>query len=114
MTSRTCNRSDFRNSCEPDFNKEQCLRIGRLRGPCFAKRSRGMEEVTDWSQISRSDQRSYINAWSHASGAVSEILEEYGWQVLPHPPHGPDMGPPAFDSFPKTVETTPWETLRKH
>jgi len=60
-----------------------------------------MEEETDWSQISRSDQRSYINAWPHASGAVSEILEKYGWQVLPHPPYGPDMSPPAFDLFPK-------------
>jgi histone-lysine N-methyltransferase SETMAR len=60
-----------------------------------------MEEETDWSQISRSDQRSYINARPHASGAVSDILEKYGWQVLPHPPYSPDMSPPAFDVFPK-------------
>jgi len=60
-----------------------------------------MVEETDWSQISRSDQRSYINARPHASGAVSEILEKYGWQVLPHPPYSPDMSPPAFDLFPK-------------
>ena len=59
------------------------------------------EEETDWSQISRSGQRSYINAPPHASGAVSEILEKYGWQVLPHPPYSPDMSPPAFDLFPK-------------
>jgi histone-lysine N-methyltransferase SETMAR len=37
----------------------------------------------------------------HASGAVSEILEKYGWQVLPHPPYSPDMSPPDFDLFPK-------------
>jgi len=37
----------------------------------------------------------------HASGAVSEILEKYGWQVLPHPPHSPAMSPPALDLFPK-------------
>jgi len=60
-----------------------------------------MEEETNCSQISRSDQRSYINARSHASGAVSEILENYEWQVLPHPPYSPDMSPPAFDLFPK-------------
>ena len=60
-----------------------------------------MEEETDWSHISRSDQRSYINAWPHASGAVSEILEKYGWQVPPHPPYSPDMSRPAFDVFPK-------------
>jgi len=60
-----------------------------------------MEEGTDCSQISHSDQRSYINARPHASGAVSEILEKYGWQVLPHPRYSPDMSPPAFDLFPK-------------
>ena len=60
-----------------------------------------MVEETDWSQISRSDQRSYINARPHASGAVSEILENCGWQVLPHPPYSPNMSPPAFDLFPK-------------
>jgi histone-lysine N-methyltransferase SETMAR len=37
----------------------------------------------------------------HASGAVSEILEKYGWQVLPHPLYSPDMRPPDFDLFPK-------------
>jgi len=41
------------------------------------------------------------NARSHASGAVSEILEKYGWQVLPHPPYSPEMSPPDFDLFPK-------------
>ena len=35
-----------------------------------------MEEETDWSQISRSDQRSYINARPHVLGAISEILEK--------------------------------------
>ena len=96
-----CSRSDFRDSCEPDFSKERCVRIGRLRGPCSAKRSLEMEEETDWSQISRSDQRSYINERPRASGAISEILEKYGWQVLPHPPYSPDKSPPAFDLFPK-------------
>jgi len=132
-----------------------------------------MEEETDWSQISRSDQRSYIkietlrgknpteihnalhevcgdsvviatdrvpsgstvtaayyrkflqdvlcpknrqkrsamfaagvlilhdNARPHASGAVSEILEKYGWRVFPHPPYSSDMSPPDFDLFPE-------------
>ena len=41
------------------------------------------------------------NARSHASRAVSEILEKYGWQVLPHPPYSPDMSPPDFDLFPR-------------
>jgi len=41
------------------------------------------------------------NARPHASRAVSEILEKYGWQVLPHPPYSPDMSPPDFDLFPQ-------------
>jgi hypothetical protein len=41
------------------------------------------------------------NARPHASGAVSEILEKYGWQVFPHPPYSPDMSRPDFDFFPK-------------
>jgi len=60
-----------------------------------------MEEENDWIQILRSDQRSYINARSHASGAVSEILEKYGLQVLPQPSYSPDMSPPALYLLPK-------------
>ena len=60
-----------------------------------------MGAETDWCQISRSDQRSYINTRPHASGALSEILEKYGLQVLPHLPYRPDMSPPAYDLFPK-------------
>jgi histone-lysine N-methyltransferase SETMAR len=41
------------------------------------------------------------NARPRASGAVSEILEKYGWQVLPHPPYSSDMSPPDFDLFQK-------------
>ena len=55
-----CNLSDFRDSCEPDFSKEHCVRIRWLRGICSAKRGLEMEEETDWDQISHSDQRSYI------------------------------------------------------
>jgi hypothetical protein len=60
-----------------------------------------MGEETGWSQILRSDQLSYINVWPHASGAGSEILEKYGWQVLHHLPFSPDMSPPTFNLFPK-------------
>jgi transposase len=41
------------------------------------------------------------NVRPHASGAVSEILEKYGWQLFPHPPYSPDMSRPDFDLFPK-------------
>ena len=65
-----------------------------------------MEEETDWGQISLGDHRSYINvARPRASGAVSEILEKYGWRTLPHPQYGPDMSPPASDLFQKFKES---------
>jgi len=41
------------------------------------------------------------NARPHASGAVSEILEKYVWQMPTHPLYSPDKSPPAFDLFPK-------------
>jgi len=63
-----------------------------------------MEEEIDWPQISRTDQRSYINRRPHASGEVWEMLEKYVWQVLPYPPYSPDKSPPAFDLFPKLKE----------
>lgn len=37
----------------------------------------------------------------HASGAVLEILENYGWQVLPRQPYCPGKSPPDFELFPK-------------
>ena len=41
------------------------------------------------------------NARPHVARAVSEILEKYGCQVLPHPPYSPNMSPPDCDLFPK-------------
>ena len=41
--------------------------------------------ATRTNQISRSDQRSYINARPHASGAVSEILESMDGKCFPSP-----------------------------
>jgi transposase len=41
------------------------------------------------------------NVRPHASGAVLEILEKYGWQLFPHLLYSPDMSPPDFDLFPK-------------
>jgi transposase len=48
----------------------------------------------------------------HASGAVAEILEKYGWQVLSHLPYSPDMSPPDFDFFPKLKKPLPGKSFR--
>jgi len=52
------------------------------------------------------------NAPPHASGAVSEILEKYGWQVLPHLQYSPDMSPPDFDLFPELKKPLHGKCLR--
>jgi len=49
------------------------VRIRRLRGPCSAERSLEMEEKTDWNQISRIDQRSYIKFETWRGKTPTEI-----------------------------------------
>ena len=36
---------------------------------------------------------------------MRNILENCGWEVLPHPPYSPDLSPPDFDLFPKLKKT---------
>ena len=52
------------------------------------------------------------NARPHASGAVSKILERFGWQVLPHPLYSPDMSPTDFYLFPKLKKPLHGKHLR--
>jgi len=64
------------------------MHIGRPRGPCSAKQSLEMGEETDWSQISRSDQRSYIKIETSRGKNPTEIHnalhEVYGDSVVDH------------------------------
>ena len=56
------------------------------------------------------------NAQPHATVAVSEMLEKYGWQVPPDPSYSPDMSPPDFDLFPnlkKPLRGKPSEALSR-
>jgi len=41
------------------------------------------------------------NARPHVSTAVQAVLDEYGWEVLPHPAYSPDISPPDYDAFQK-------------
>jgi len=78
-----CSPSDIRDSCEPDFSKELRVCNYRLLGPCSAKGNHEMEEDTDWSRISCSDQRSYIkietlwgNNPTEIRNSVREVCED--------------------------------------
>jgi histone-lysine N-methyltransferase SETMAR len=41
------------------------------------------------------------NASSHTGRIVQDLLKDYQWEVLPHPPYSPDLSPCDFDLFPK-------------
>ena len=41
------------------------------------------------------------SARPHLGKDVRELLDEYSWEVLPHPPYSPDVSLPDFDLFPK-------------
>ena len=36
------------------------------------------------------------NAKPHASKITRQKLEEFGWEVLPHPPYSPDLAPSEY------------------
>ena len=45
----------------------------------------------------------YDNAPVHSSWIIRDILREFQWELLPHPPYSPDLAPSDF--FPKTQRT---------
>ena len=41
------------------------------------------------------------NAPAHSSQIIRDILREFRWELLPHPPYSPDLAPSNFFLFPK-------------
>lgn len=41
------------------------------------------------------------NARPHVSRQTQELLTHFGWSVMPHPPHSPDLAPSDCHLFPK-------------
>ena len=39
------------------------------------------------------------NAKSHTSKITRQKLEEFGWEILPHPPYSPDLAPSDYHLF---------------
>ena len=44
------------------------------------------------------------NACLHIADVVTENLQDYGWEMLPHVHYSPDMSLPDFDLFSKLKE----------
>jgi transposase len=44
------------------------------------------------------------NARPHSAAATLNLLNSWGWQILPHPPYSPDLTPSDFRLFPKMKE----------
>jgi hypothetical protein len=42
------------------------------------------------------------NARPHNPAATVNLLNSWGWEILPHPPYSPDLAPSDFSLFPKT------------
>ncbi len=39
------------------------------------------------------------NARPHTANVTKELLEQFGWEVLKHPPYSPDMAPSDYHLF---------------
>ena len=44
------------------------------------------------------------NAPAYSSRIVRDVLKEFRWELLPHPPYRPDLAPSDFFLFPKLKE----------
>ena len=44
------------------------------------------------------------NAPAHSSALARDVLRNFRWQILPHPPYSPDLAPSDFFLFPKLKE----------
>ncbi|GFO05595.1 histone-lysine N-methyltransferase SETMAR [Plakobranchus ocellatus] len=41
----------------------------------------------------------YDNATPHSANLTQQWLQRYGWEILPHPAHSPDLAPSDFHLF---------------
>ncbi len=48
--------------------------------------------------------RLHDNARLHSVQPVIDLLIDYKWETLHHPPYNPDLSSPNFDLFPKLKE----------
>uniref|UniRef100_A0A1I8G015 DDE_3 domain-containing protein n=1 Tax=Macrostomum lignano TaxID=282301 RepID=A0A1I8G015_9PLAT len=83
------------------------LNIELIQGLLNINRHWTCEEMAELSGIPSSSTLElgplllHDNASSHTAHIVQNLLRDYQWEVLPHPPYSPDLSPCNFDLFPK-------------
>jgi transposase len=46
------------------------------------------------------------NIRPHSAAATVNLLNSWGWEILPHPPYSPDLPPSGFHLFPQMKNTS--------
>jgi transposase len=52
------------------------------------------------------------NAQLHTAHATVYLLEQWGWDILEHPPHSPDLAPSDFSSLPQHEKTSSCQAIQ--
>ena len=66
-----------------------CQQLQRVKAAIEEKRSRLNNEVL----------LQHDNARPHVAKMTKSVIEELGWEILPHPPYSPDLAPTDFHLF---------------
>ncbi|GFS13069.1 histone-lysine N-methyltransferase SETMAR [Elysia marginata] len=67
-----------------------CQTLDKLRGAIRRKRP---------GQLTNGVILHHDNATPHTARVTQGLLEKYGWEILPHPPHSPDLAPSDYHLF---------------
>ncbi|GFO03272.1 histone-lysine N-methyltransferase SETMAR [Plakobranchus ocellatus] len=72
------------------FASRYCSTLDRLKEAIRRKRP----GLLRWGVVLQHD-----NATPHSANLTQQWLQRYGWEILPHPAHSPDLAPSDFHLF---------------
>ncbi|GFO09586.1 histone-lysine N-methyltransferase SETMAR [Plakobranchus ocellatus] len=79
----------------------QCLEDHTFRIPILQHSDRLKEAISRKRPglLRRSVVLQHDNATPHSANLTQQWLQRYGWEILPHPAHSPDLAPSVFHLF---------------
>ncbi|GFN78594.1 histone-lysine N-methyltransferase SETMAR [Plakobranchus ocellatus] len=100
-------RVDFRNAFCSDANKTMEMRKRRILGQCInaARYCSTLDRLKEAIRrkrpglLRRGVVLQHDNATPHSANLTQQWLQRYGWEILPHPAHSPDLAPSDFHLF---------------